>query len=194
MSLWSHRRDVASCTCLRVALDETLITCAGIAVCGPQAIQLYQALSPHLRHIHGLQCWFALRYSEIGSIPIQLVRFGHMVPIHTTKGGRDRFHSSAIARNVKAWSAVHLVRVPECHTYDAVSLDVSHAIGRLGIPVVTDMHRATHIWRHLRAEYLVSRGASLDEIAAVLGHKSLDSTRRYLPGRRVEITTPPVRS
>lgn len=183
----SHARQAVRLTS---ALDTTLRGPEALAVCGATALSLYRSLSPHTRHIHGLQCWFALRWSEIAELDLQQIVHSDMVDVRTTKGGKHRRLSCGLARRVGEWQGVEAIHVPPVVSYDMVASDVLRAIRRLDIPIPDRMKHHTHIWRHLRAEHMYLMGCPLSQISEYLGHRSADSTRRYLPERRTLPLTP----
>jgi len=168
---------------LATAVDATVLSVAGLSLCGPHAVALYLQCPLRYRYIHGLQCLFALRYSELVSVDLLRIRRGGPIPILTTKGGEPRVLDCRFVRSIPQWQAVSFAEVPGLAEYDGVSHDVAIGVIRSLTPVRERMKSNTHIWRHLRAEYMEAQGKEIDEIARYLGHKSLDSTREYLRPR-----------
>ena len=58
----------------------------------------------------------------------------------------------------------------------AVSRVVAHAVRRAGVDAP---HAGANVLRHTVASRMVRKGASLKEVADVLGHRSLDTTTVY---------------
>ena len=110
---------------------------------------------------------------------VDLVR-GQLRFLHTKNGERRGVPVAQMALEVlRAWHALRGASAwvfPRADGRAPVDLDSAWqgAIGRAGI---ADFHM--HDFRHSCASYLAMSGASLLEIAEVLGHKTLAMVRRY---------------
>lgn len=188
MSIWSDRRERAQARRLATAIRDTLCTPEAVELCGPTALRLLWATSEHLWHIHGVMCWLALRWSEVPSIRVQALRIGRRAIVATTKGGRPRSLDVSIAARVRSWSNVDALAIPITASYDSVAMDLLSAMGRADIVPVAGMQCVTHAWRHLRAEHMHAHGAPIEVIGHYLGHRSIQSTRAYIPVGRPGLT------
>jgi site-specific recombinase XerD len=65
----------------------------------------------------------------------------------------------------------------ELGSHSAVSIIVANAMRRAGVTPAT--RRAAHVLRHSAATTLLRQGASLQEIATILRHRSIETTTIY---------------
>jgi site-specific recombinase XerD len=125
-----------------------------------------------------------LRVNELCQLEIAdvtLTERSGKIRVRHGKGEKEReVQLNATARAaLRAW--LDLVP-PICHLFGALcDRSVRHMLGvygrRAGVPV------SPHILRHTFAKNLVDSGVPIDQVAALLGHEKLETTRRYtLPG------------
>lgn len=127
-----------------------------------------------------------LRRSEVMALRVgDLTRNGHVYYRARVKGGRERHRElplpafSAIVEALQAAGTPLEGLAPEARLFPVSGhgfyANLQRAAVRAGLSGVTP-----HVLRHSAAKLRRDSGASLEEVAALLGHRSLHTTARYL--------------
>jgi len=143
-----------------------------------------ESSNPHLHDIVVLALTTGMRYSEIMGLTWSAIDFNRsVITLEETKNGERRvvpivgyalelFREKAKIRRI---DNDHVFPAPR-NTGQPVNIKTSwqKAVGKAGIQ---DFH--FHDLRHSAASYLAMNGATLAEMAEILGHKTLQMVKRY---------------
>jgi integrase len=114
-----------------------------------------------------LAAYTGLRRGELHALEKHQVRRG-VIDLGTSKNGEPRI--VPIGKSLKA----HLREIPFTRSVDSLDWEFRQAKAAAGI---VDFH--FHDLRHTTASLLANAGVDLGTIAAILGHKTLQTTKRY---------------
>jgi integrase len=120
------------------------------------------------------------RWSELASLDAPAVLSGAATLLVAGKWSEDRYVQPFPPAIVP-----HLRDVPpdaplSIVDYDTLNRLIQRAQHTVGIELPTRCNNGTHVFRHLYASWRASKGASVEEIARELGHRSKESTLRYI--------------
>jgi integrase len=126
-----------------------------------------KALTPEGRAWIALAAFTGLRRAELHALSKQQIRRG-VIDLGTSKNGEPRI--VPIGKSLKA----HIRCIPFTRTVDSMDYEFRQARAAAGL-----VDFRFHDLRHTTASLLANAGVDLGTIAAILGHKTLQTTKRY---------------
>lgn len=129
----------------------------------------------------GLMAYAGLRESEVVNLVDGDVvvgeRSGHVL-VHAGKGSKQRIVplSREARRLIAPWLET---RLGERRLFDVGARAVQKRIKALGVDAKFEGDLTPHRLRHYFAKRLLDQGVSLDRVAVLMGHQSLESTKVY---------------
>jgi integrase len=146
----------------------------------PVAASVVCSLFPRHQLLAGIICEYSLRFSEALSLSAQDVYCSKTLIIHQGKTGvRKRINNNCRVSyfDCSVPSGSDLL-FPS--SYDALRRDIQCKLPQPWRSYSHQFCDATHIFRHMNATFYFENGVSVNKIAIILGHNSLDSVACYL--------------
>jgi len=146
---------------------------------GPVELALYMR-TPTLARINcALLCGYALRYKELTALKTAWFKDGDTYYIKQFKTSVmksvDTRMLARILGDVSAATVSNVLLLP----YESLERFIARACQECKIDLGKGVKDRTHIWRHLRASWLLYDGHSKSEVSRVLGHTDAGSVNAY---------------
>lgn len=127
-----------------------------------------------------LLAWSALRYSDCASLLYDSLLNRQSISVKQQKNDisididiRNMFPAALSDPRLHNMAVI-------CCSYDVLRYDIQNTIRRRRIFLPHGMHRATHIFRYIRAAEMKINGRENSEISRALGHVSDDAVCSYI--------------
>lgn len=143
-------------------------------------LDILRNISPLYNLTAAIHCIYALRLSELHLVDINKFASGESQILFQTKNSAQKFLPSINlppqTRNLLLGR--HLSLINSTHT--SYILSYNDCIPDYLLYLLRDEMNKSHIFRHIRASYLLFKGFTPEEIQSVLGHLDINTQSRYI--------------
>ncbi len=127
-----------------------------------------------------LLAYTCCRVNELKQIPLTFIKGSGALTLVSSKGGHKRQIPPFNPYKDKLLQSIDPKTLIIVVSYDHLRNSIAKARDRAGISIGDDHQDCTHIFRHLQATFMRSKGVEVDDISAHLGHFRKSTTYQYI--------------
>lgn len=127
-----------------------------------------------------LLAWGAFRYKELDQIDVRSWAGGQNINIRQTKTDQPRGVTGISTDDRLEFSDVEVTESMRIVNYDSLHYAIANSMPIRLREVLSGCQNKTHVFRHLRASWMLQQGSKLYQIQKFFGHKNSESTEQYI--------------